>query len=113
MSNEELKEQLINYGETPGPINALTRNVYERKLSRLMTEGPAQCKRKEVLLDSNLICMGVSILAELHSLKRRVEVVKVPVSDSNESFVAEWSSDEEDEIGQEVKNMLYSITLTP
>ncbi|XP_067863770.1 lamina-associated polypeptide 2, isoforms beta/delta/epsilon/gamma-like [Heptranchias perlo] len=41
LSNEELKEQLMNHGVTPGPIVATTRMVYEKKLLKLMGQGPA------------------------------------------------------------------------
>ncbi|XP_067913572.1 lamina-associated polypeptide 2, isoforms beta/delta/epsilon/gamma-like [Heterodontus francisci] len=41
MSNEELKEQLMKHGVTPGPIVATTRMIYEKKLLKLMGQGPA------------------------------------------------------------------------
>ncbi|XP_072336228.1 LEM domain-containing protein 1 isoform X2 [Scyliorhinus torazame] len=41
LSNEELKEQLMKHGVTPGPIVATTRMVYEKKLLKLMGQGPA------------------------------------------------------------------------
>ncbi|XP_048409179.1 lamina-associated polypeptide 2, isoforms beta/delta/epsilon/gamma-like isoform X2 [Stegostoma tigrinum] len=40
LSNEELKEQLMNHGVTPGPIVATTRTIYEKKLLKLMGQGP-------------------------------------------------------------------------
>ncbi|XP_078098169.1 lamina-associated polypeptide 2, isoforms beta/delta/epsilon/gamma-like isoform X1 [Mustelus asterias] len=41
LSNDELKEQLMKHGVTPGPIVATTRMVYEKKLLKLMGQGPA------------------------------------------------------------------------
>lgn len=38
LSNEELMDELSQFGENPGPINSLTRSVYERKLAKLMEE---------------------------------------------------------------------------
>ncbi|NXA83334.1 LAP2B protein, partial [Thryothorus ludovicianus] len=40
MSNEELQEQLMKYGVNPGPIVATTRKLYEKKLLKLMEQGP-------------------------------------------------------------------------
>ncbi|XP_048467906.1 lamina-associated polypeptide 2, isoforms beta/gamma-like isoform X3 [Rhincodon typus] len=40
LSNEELKEQLMKHGVTPGPIVATTRTIYEKKLLKLMGQGP-------------------------------------------------------------------------
>ncbi|XP_054023788.1 thymopoietin isoform X6 [Dryobates pubescens] len=40
MSNEELQEQLMKYGLNPGPIVATTRKLYEKKLLKLMEQGP-------------------------------------------------------------------------
>ncbi|XP_065598796.1 thymopoietin isoform X2 [Cyrtonyx montezumae] len=40
LSNEDLQEQLIKYGINPGPIVATTRKLYEKKLLKLMEQGP-------------------------------------------------------------------------
>ncbi|NXP06103.1 LAP2B protein, partial [Thinocorus orbignyianus] len=40
MSNEDLQEQLLKYGVNPGPIVATTRKIYEKKLLKLMEQGP-------------------------------------------------------------------------
>ncbi|KAM6416356.1 thymopoietin isoform 5-T7 [Pluvialis apricaria] len=40
MSNEDLQEQLVKYGLSPGPIVATTRKLYEKKLLKLMEQGP-------------------------------------------------------------------------
>ncbi|NXH10559.1 LAP2B protein, partial [Bucco capensis] len=40
MSNEDLHEQLVKYGLNPGPIVATTRKLYEKKLLKLMEQGP-------------------------------------------------------------------------
>ncbi|NXR20217.1 LAP2 protein, partial [Cinclus mexicanus] len=40
MSNEDLQEQLMKYGVNPGPIVATTRKLYEKKLLKLMEQGP-------------------------------------------------------------------------
>ncbi|XP_075562357.1 thymopoietin isoform X2 [Pelecanus crispus] len=40
MSNEDLQEQLVKYGLNPGPIVATTRKLYEKKLLKLMEQGP-------------------------------------------------------------------------
>ncbi|XP_074936455.1 thymopoietin isoform X5 [Phalacrocorax aristotelis] len=40
MSNEDLQEQLVKYGLNPGPIVASTRKLYEKKLLKLMEQGP-------------------------------------------------------------------------
>ncbi|OWK63054.1 thymopoietin isoform X2 [Lonchura striata] len=40
MSNEDLQEQLTKYGVNPGPIVATTRKLYEKKLLKLMEQGP-------------------------------------------------------------------------
>ncbi|NXN56559.1 LAP2B protein, partial [Rynchops niger] len=40
MSNEDLQEQLVKYGVNPGPIVATTRKLYEKKLLKLMEQGP-------------------------------------------------------------------------
>ncbi|NXP23904.1 LAP2B protein, partial [Scytalopus superciliaris] len=40
MSNEDLQEQLVKYGMRPGPIVATTRKLYEKKLLKLMEQGP-------------------------------------------------------------------------
>ncbi|KFQ29335.1 Lamina-associated polypeptide 2, isoforms beta/delta/epsilon/gamma, partial [Mesitornis unicolor] len=40
MSNEDLQEQLMKYGQNPGPIVATTRKLYEKKLLKLMEQGP-------------------------------------------------------------------------
>ncbi|XP_025059990.1 thymopoietin isoform X8 [Alligator sinensis] len=40
LSNEVLQEQLVKYGVNPGPIVATTRKVYEKKLLKLMEQGP-------------------------------------------------------------------------
>ncbi|GCC37718.1 hypothetical protein chiPu_0016224 [Chiloscyllium punctatum] len=39
LSDEDLKEQLIKYGFSAGPIVATTRKVYEKKLEQLMDQG--------------------------------------------------------------------------
>ncbi|XP_067915775.1 thymopoietin a isoform X1 [Heterodontus francisci] len=39
LSDEDLKEQLIKYGFSAGPIVATTRKVYEKKLEQLMDHG--------------------------------------------------------------------------
>ncbi|XP_043401550.1 thymopoietin isoform X6 [Chelonia mydas] len=41
LSNEDLQEQLLKYGVTPGPILATTRKIYEKKLQKLKEQGPA------------------------------------------------------------------------
>ena len=38
LENNELVDELVAFGVDPGPINALTRSVYERKLVRLLEE---------------------------------------------------------------------------
>ncbi|XP_059672612.1 thymopoietin isoform X2 [Gavia stellata] len=40
MSNEDLQEQLVKYGLNPGPVVATTRKLYEKKLLKLMEQGP-------------------------------------------------------------------------
>ncbi|NXC90697.1 LAP2B protein, partial [Cercotrichas coryphoeus] len=40
MSNEDLQEKLMKYGVNPGPIVATTRKLYEKKLLKLMEQGP-------------------------------------------------------------------------
>ncbi|NXQ54598.1 LAP2B protein, partial [Anthoscopus minutus] len=40
MSNEDLQERLMKYGVNPGPIVATTRKLYEKKLLKLMEQGP-------------------------------------------------------------------------
>ncbi|KAM9025977.1 thymopoietin isoform 2-T2 [Ara ararauna] len=40
MSNEDLQEQLVKFGLNPGPIVATTRKLYEKKLLKLMEQGP-------------------------------------------------------------------------
>ncbi|XP_034629264.1 thymopoietin isoform X8 [Trachemys scripta elegans] len=40
ISNEDLQEQLVKYGVTPGPILATTRKIYEKKLQKLKEQGP-------------------------------------------------------------------------
>ena len=45
MTNVELKDRLIRNGETPGPINDLTRNIYLKHLARLEL---TDCKRNPV-----------------------------------------------------------------
>ncbi|NXX50125.1 LAP2B protein, partial [Tricholaema leucomelas] len=40
LSNEDLQEQLVKYGLNPGPIVATTRKLYEKKLLKLMEQGP-------------------------------------------------------------------------
>uniref|UniRef100_A0A8C3BGD0 Thymopoietin n=1 Tax=Cairina moschata TaxID=8855 RepID=A0A8C3BGD0_CAIMO len=40
LSNEDLQEQLMKYGINPGPIVATTRKLYEKKLLKLMEQGP-------------------------------------------------------------------------
>ncbi|XP_053364593.1 thymopoietin a isoform X3 [Clarias gariepinus] len=42
LTNEELKEQLLKYGVSAGPIVASTRKVYEKKLQKLLDQGPPQ-----------------------------------------------------------------------
>ncbi|XP_048410244.1 lamina-associated polypeptide 2, isoforms beta/delta/epsilon/gamma-like [Stegostoma tigrinum] len=39
LSDEDLKEQLIKYGFSAGPIVATTRKIYEKKLEQLMDQG--------------------------------------------------------------------------
>ncbi|XP_078409868.1 lamina-associated polypeptide 2, isoforms beta/delta/epsilon/gamma-like [Cetorhinus maximus] len=39
LSDEDLKEQLVKYGFSAGPIVATTRKVYEKKLEQLMDQG--------------------------------------------------------------------------
>ena len=36
LGDTELMNELTSFGEKPGPINPLTRGVYERKLAKLM-----------------------------------------------------------------------------
>uniref|UniRef100_A0A8B9THA2 Thymopoietin n=1 Tax=Anas platyrhynchos TaxID=8839 RepID=A0A8B9THA2_ANAPL len=40
LSNEDLQEQLMKYGINPGPIVATTRKLYEKKLLKLIEQGP-------------------------------------------------------------------------
>ncbi|XP_064011039.1 thymopoietin isoform X3 [Pogoniulus pusillus] len=40
LTNEDLQEQLVKYGLNPGPIVATTRKLYEKKLLKLMEQGP-------------------------------------------------------------------------
>nr|XP_033807773.1 thymopoietin isoform X9 [Geotrypetes seraphini] len=40
LSNEDLKEELLKYGVISGPILASTRKVYEKKLAKLVEQGP-------------------------------------------------------------------------
>ncbi|XP_053884557.1 thymopoietin isoform X2 [Malaclemys terrapin pileata] len=40
LSNEDLQEQLVKYGVTPGPILATTRKIYEKKLQKMKEQGP-------------------------------------------------------------------------
>ncbi|XP_044310886.1 thymopoietin isoform X2 [Varanus komodoensis] len=40
LTNEELKEQLLKYGVTPGPILATTRKLYEKKLLKVKEPNP-------------------------------------------------------------------------
>ncbi|XP_060759472.1 thymopoietin a isoform X3 [Neoarius graeffei] len=42
LTSEELKDQLLKYGVNAGPIVASTRKVYEKKLQRLLDQGPPQ-----------------------------------------------------------------------
>uniref|UniRef100_A0A8D0GYC0 LEM domain-containing protein n=1 Tax=Sphenodon punctatus TaxID=8508 RepID=A0A8D0GYC0_SPHPU len=40
LSNEDLQEQLVKYGVSPGPIVATTRKLYEKELLKLIEQGP-------------------------------------------------------------------------
>ncbi|XP_075790003.1 thymopoietin isoform X4 [Pelodiscus sinensis] len=40
LSNEDLQEQLVKHGVTPGPIVATTRKLYEKKLQKLKEQVP-------------------------------------------------------------------------
>ncbi|XP_058272776.1 thymopoietin a [Hemibagrus wyckioides] len=42
LTNEDLKDQLLKYGVNAGPIVASTRKVYEKKLQKLLDQGPPQ-----------------------------------------------------------------------
>ncbi|MCJ8742972.1 hypothetical protein PDJAM_G00088380 [Pangasius djambal] len=42
LTNEELKDQLLKYRVNAGPIVASTRKVYEKKLQKLLDQGPPQ-----------------------------------------------------------------------
>ncbi|XP_053506826.1 thymopoietin a isoform X1 [Ictalurus furcatus] len=42
LTDEDLKEQLLKYGVSAGPIVASTRKVYEKKLQKLLDQGPPQ-----------------------------------------------------------------------
>lgn len=42
LTDESLKEQLLKYGVRSGPIVASTRKLYEKKLQKLMEQGPPE-----------------------------------------------------------------------
>ncbi|XP_061108417.1 thymopoietin a isoform X8 [Conger conger] len=42
LSDESLRDQLLKYGVSIGPIVASTRKLYERKLQKLMEQGPPE-----------------------------------------------------------------------
>ncbi|XP_043093051.1 thymopoietin a isoform X2 [Puntigrus tetrazona] len=42
LSNEALKDLLLKYGLNPGPIVASTRKVYEKRLQKLLDQGPPE-----------------------------------------------------------------------
>ncbi len=49
LSNEELREELLRLGmESPGPIGATTRTLYEAKLRRLLNNQQLQWEEGEV-----------------------------------------------------------------
>ncbi len=39
LTDKELRDELIKFGENPGPINSTTRGVYQRKLAKLKEGG--------------------------------------------------------------------------
>ncbi|XP_051889371.1 lamina-associated polypeptide 2, isoforms beta/delta/epsilon/gamma-like [Pristis pectinata] len=47
LTDENLKEQLIKYGYSVGPIVATTRKVYERKLEQLMDQASAAAEENQ------------------------------------------------------------------
>ncbi|XP_041114304.1 lamina-associated polypeptide 2-like isoform X2 [Polyodon spathula] len=42
LTPEELKDELIKYGFQPGPVLSSTRKLYEKKLQKLLDEGPLE-----------------------------------------------------------------------
>ncbi|KAK1166733.1 lamina-associated polypeptide 2-like isoform X3 [Acipenser oxyrinchus oxyrinchus] len=42
LTTEELKDELMKYGFQPGPIVSSTRKLYEKKLQKLLDEGPLE-----------------------------------------------------------------------
>ncbi|XP_030636343.1 thymopoietin a [Chanos chanos] len=42
LTNEDLRDQLLKYGVKTGPILASTRKVYEKKLQKLLDQGPPE-----------------------------------------------------------------------
>lgn len=89
LSDEELMDELIEYGENPGPINSLTRSVYERKLIKVMEE-----EGEWVGLVSG-VDTSTSIMSCVGTPRKHPLPVKEAES-VNDSFIGEWS-DEGDE----------------
>nr|XP_033471269.1 thymopoietin a isoform X3 [Epinephelus lanceolatus] len=50
LSDEGLKDELLKHGVDVGPIVASTRKVYEKKLQRLLDDGPAQLPQPKLVL---------------------------------------------------------------
>ncbi|XP_062373990.1 thymopoietin a isoform X2 [Sardina pilchardus] len=50
LSDDDLREQLQKYGVSVGPIVASTRNLYERKLQKLLDEGPPEAAPSPVAI---------------------------------------------------------------
>lgn len=50
LSDEGLKDELLKHGVDAGPIVASTRKVYEKKLQRLLDDGPAQLPQPKLVL---------------------------------------------------------------
>lgn len=88
LSDKELLNELKKLGESPGPINASTRVVYERKLLRMRTESSSSSVVKD----------------RSPTRTRRQQQQRQPTPVIEDSYVAEWTdeSDVEDSGNVEV-----------
>lgn len=118
MSDEELKDELQNMGEDPGPVNVLTRGVYERKLEKLRTVKKSKFMQAtpifavlfKLLMSLDLPKYVAKYTAHSHSSSTTSSTTSSPSSQDSchysakkkrvkvvdDSFIGEWS-DEDDE----------------
>ncbi|XP_029318183.1 thymopoietin a isoform X5 [Cottoperca gobio] len=90
LTDDGLKDELLKHGVDAGPIVASTRKLYEKKLQRLLDDGPAQLPLPELVLTEIQVNHNGNSESDLYSDKEdEVTAEQEPVTEPEPPPVVE------------------------